>query len=97
MTERNGQMAMIHVDCKSRSKVVMFTPRFRQRFAARRARRSSPESTLEVDIQLKNLRSVGDGTGNFCEWAGTAGGERGREAQRGSAAGSYCAAGLKTH
>ena len=24
----------------------------------------------EADIQLKNLRSVGDGTGNFCEWAG---------------------------
>ena len=24
----------------------------------------------EADIQLKNLRSVGDGMGNFCEWAG---------------------------
>ena len=46
-------------------------------FAARRARRSSPESTLEADIQLKNLRSVGDGTGKrtFASGQGTAGGE----------------------
>ena len=52
-------------------------PALGKRFAARRARRSSPESTLEVDIQLKNLRSVGDGTGNFCEWAGNCRGRGG--------------------
>ena len=63
----------------------MFTPRFPAIVlplggpgdAARKA-----PCTWEVDIQLKNLRSVGEGTGNFCEWAGNC---RGGEGEGGPA------------
>ena len=52
----------------------------------------------EADIQRKNLRSFGWGwDGELLRVGRGLQGERGREAQRGSAAGSYCAAGLKTH
>ena len=55
----------------------------------------------EADIQLKNLRSVGDGTGNFCEWAGDCrgrgGGPGGRPSEGLRLDPSECADGLKTH
>ena len=51
----------------------------------------------EVDIQLV-LPSFGWGRdGELLRVGRGLQGDRGREAQRGAAAGSYCAAGLKTH
>jgi len=48
----------------------MFTPRFPAIVLPLGGPGEATRKAPEVDIQLNNLRSVGDGTGNFCEWAG---------------------------
>ena len=47
--------------------------------------------------QMAMIHVVTTGDGELLRVGRELQGERGREAQRGSAAGSYCAAGLKTH
>ena len=44
----------------------MFTPRFPAIVLPLGGPGEATRKAPEVDIQLKNLRSVGDGTGNFC-------------------------------
>ena len=80
-----------------RSKVVMFTPRFPAIVLPLGGPGEATRKAPEVDIQLV-LPSFGWGRdGELLRVGRELQGERGREAQRGSAAGSYCAAGLKTH
>ena len=80
-----------------RSKVVMFTPRFPAIVLPLGGPGEATRKAPEVDIQLV-LPSFGWGRdGELLRVGRGLQGERGREAQRGAAAGSYCAAGLKTH
>ncbi len=80
-----------------RSKVVMFTPRFPAIVLPLGGPGEATRKAPEVDIQL-DLPSFGWGRdGELLRVGRGLQGDRGREAQRGAAAGSYCAAGLKTH
>jgi len=75
----------------------MFTPRFPAIVLPLGGPGEATRKAPEVDIQLV-LPSFGWGRdGELLRVGRGLQGDRGREAQRGAAAGSYCAAGLKTH
>ena len=100
---RHGRMTACRITLCAREHQSMPAPHERRMRLANvlplggpgEAARKAPEA----DIQLKNLlRSVGWGwDGELLRVGRELQGERGREAQRGAAAGSFCAAGLKTH